>query len=86
VGTVIVWAFETSKPTLSDTYPSTRPYLLILLKQFYQLQSSIQTNEPKEDIHIQSTTVRKCISAHSDSLPPVRHDLLKIPKFSKKTT
>jgi hypothetical protein len=27
----LVWAFETSKPTPSDTLPPTRPHLIILL-------------------------------------------------------
>jgi hypothetical protein len=27
----LVWAFKTSKPTPSDTFPPTRPHLLILL-------------------------------------------------------
>jgi hypothetical protein len=29
----MVWVFETSKPTPSDTLPPTRPYFLILPKQ-----------------------------------------------------
>ena len=32
-----VWTLETSKPSPSDTPPPTRPHLLILPKQFYQL-------------------------------------------------
>jgi hypothetical protein len=31
----MTWAFETSKPTSRDIQPSTRPYLLILPKQFH---------------------------------------------------
>ena len=31
--------FETLKPTLSDTSPSARPYILILPKQLYQLET-----------------------------------------------
>ena len=31
----LLWSFETSKPTPSDIPPPIRPYLLILLKQFY---------------------------------------------------
>lgn len=40
----LVWAFETSKPTLSDT-PSTRPHLLV------------QVVSPTRAILIQTTTV-----------------------------
>jgi len=29
----LAWAFETSKPTGDDTFPPTKPYLLILLKR-----------------------------------------------------
>lgn len=35
--TGIAWASKTSKPSPSDTPPSTRPQLLILSKQSYQL-------------------------------------------------
>jgi hypothetical protein len=35
----LVWAFETLKPTPSDTPTLARPYLLILLKQFHYLGS-----------------------------------------------
>lgn len=34
-------ALETSKPTPGDTLLSTRPHLLILPKQFYQLEDHI---------------------------------------------
>jgi len=33
----LAWTFEAAKPTLSDTLCRTRPHLLILPKQFYQL-------------------------------------------------
>lgn len=33
--TGVVWAFETSKLTPSETPPPTRPHLPILPKQFY---------------------------------------------------
>lgn len=34
----MVWAFETSRPTLIDAPPPTRLYLLILSKHLYQLE------------------------------------------------
>ena len=41
----MVWAFETSKPALSDTPPSTRPHLPILPKQFYHVEPTEKKNE-----------------------------------------
>lgn len=39
------WAFETSKPSFSDT-TSTRHHLLILTKQFYQLRTQTFRQKP----------------------------------------
>lgn len=54
-GLDLAWAFETSKPIRSDILQPTRPLLLILLIQFYSLQS-IEIHEPRGPIHIQTTT------------------------------
>jgi hypothetical protein len=35
----MLWAFETSNPTLNDVVPLVRPYLLILCKKFHQLET-----------------------------------------------
>ena len=52
----LVWAFETSKPTPSDTAPPTRPHLLILPKESTNSGSRIQTYEPVRSTLIQITT------------------------------
>jgi hypothetical protein len=49
-----VWAFETSKPSSSDTCPPTKPYLLVLPNESHQLGSSIQIYEPREPFSLKS--------------------------------
>jgi hypothetical protein len=49
----MVWAFKASKPTPSDTLPSTRPHLLILPEEFYELGPSIQIHESMRIILIE---------------------------------
>jgi hypothetical protein len=48
--------FEPSKPTLSNTPPPTRPYLLILPKQFLQLGTKCSIYVLMRATLIQTTT------------------------------
>jgi hypothetical protein len=53
----LVWAFETSKSTPSNTHPPTRPHFLILPKRSTNWEPAIQTYGPMGAILIQATGI-----------------------------